>query len=481
MTSGNVFLIGAGPGDPGLITVKGRECLEKADVVLYDRLVHPLFLQYVREDAEYIYCGKLPERHHLRQETIQQILVEKALAGFTVARLKGGDPGMFGRAGEEAEALVKAGLTYEMVPGITAGMAGPMYAGIPVTHRDLSGSFAAVTGHTKAEDGQPGVDWKSLAAGIDTAAFYMGMKNLGTIARRLIENGKDPATPAAVIEWAATSRQRVAEAPLERIQEKAEQQQIKNPAITIVGETAALHRKLKWLEKKPLFGRFVWIVKTSAAAGSIAPALRSLGAEVLEAPGYTVDTRETKPLVSPHPFHRLHVAAEESVDVLLNELKQNRIDLRTLPDRITTASLRTLWKLESYGLFAEYTDESPGPDSLWIGPEHAGSEAELFSQKWVSHRLIHKKNTAKATAALLDNDWINTVVVPSSQAVHILWKELDRHGISPVQWLTNKTVTAHGPETDKALQTAGTVPDITLSSPDTESLLHELRNHSLQQ
>ncbi|MFD2703900.1 uroporphyrinogen-III C-methyltransferase [Salibacterium lacus] len=482
MTSGNVFLIGAGPGDPGLITVKGRESLEKADVVLYDRLVHPLLLQYAWEGAEYIYCGKLPQRHHLRQETIQDIMVEKARAGCTVVRLKGGDPGMFGRVGEEAEALAEAGITYEMVPGITAGMAGPMYAGIPVTHRDLSGSFAAVTGHTKAEDGQPGVDWKSLAAGIDTTAFYMGRKNLAAIARRLIENGKDPATPAAVIEWAATSRQRVVEAPLERIQEEAEKHQIENPAITIVGETAALHRKLKWMEKKPLFGRFVWVVKTSPRESTMAASLRSFGAEVLEAPGYTVDTRETKPPAPLRSFHHLHIAAEESVDVLLDELKQSRIDIRTLPGRITTESLRTLRKLESCGLFAEYTNESPSPEeSLWIGPEHACRVAGLFSQKWVSHRLIHKKNTAEATAVLLQNDWINTIVIPSSQAVHILWKELDRHGISPVKWLTNKTVTAHGPETQKTLQDAGAAPDITLSSPDTKTLLHELRTHSLQE
>ncbi|SFP58197.1 uroporphyrinogen-III C-methyltransferase [Salibacterium halotolerans] len=479
MNTGKVFLIGAGPGDPGLITVKGRENLEKADVVLYDRLVHPLLLQYVQQGAELIYCGKLPERHHLRQETIQQILVDKAAEGFTVARLKGGDPGMFGRVGEEAEALAEAGISYEMVPGITAGMAAPMYAGIPVTHRDFSGNFAAVTGHTKTEDGQPGIDWKSLAAGIDTTAFYMGMKNLGTIAGRLIENGKDPDTPAAVIEWAATSRQRVAVAPLERIQEEAKRRQMKNPAMTIVGETAALHRKLKWLEKKPLFGRFVWVVKTSAAAGSTAPALRSNGAEVLESPGWIVDTQETKQLGSLYSFDHLHIAAEESVDVLFDEMKQNRMDLRALPGRISTASRRTLEKLESYGLFAGFTKENPGPHSLWIGPEHACREAEAFSQKWVSHRLTPAKGVQASTAALLQNDWINTVVVPSSQAVHVLWKELDRNGLSPVEWLINRTVTAHGPEIEKSLRNRGVKPTVTLPSPDTETLINALSNNSV--
>ncbi|MGY4690582.1 uroporphyrinogen-III C-methyltransferase [Salibacterium sp. K-3] len=474
MTSGNVFLIGAGPGEPGLITVKGRECLENADVVLYDRLVHPLILEFAREDAERIYCGKLPERHHLRQETIQEILVEKARAGFTVARLKGGDPGMFGRVGEEAEALAEAGIRYEMVPGITAGMAAPLYAGIPVTHRDYSGNFAAVTGHTKTKDGQPVVDWKSLARGMDTIAFYMGMKNLGTIAGHLMENGKDPGTPAAVIEWAATAAQRVVEAPLDQIQEKAEQEQIKNPAITLVGETAALHRTLKWVEKKPLFGRFVWLVKTTVAEGSTAASLRSLGAEVLEAPVFTVDTSATEPPASLQQVNHLHIASEESVDVFINELKQKKIDVRTLPEKMSSNSIRTLEKLASYGIFAEQAEREPGEESLWIGPEEREAEGRSFSQQWVSHRLIPQERTRETTSALLHEDWLNTVVLPSSKAVHILWKELDRNGVAPVKWLNNRTVIAYGPKTEEALKAGGLESFVTLPAPDTDTLLDHL-------
>ncbi|WP_252314046.1 uroporphyrinogen-III C-methyltransferase [Sinobaca sp. H24] len=200
METGTVYLVGAGPGDVGLMTIRGRECLEKADVVLYDRLVNPLILSSAKAGAETIYCGKLPDRHHLRQEAIQELMVQKAKENKTVVRLKGGDPGMFGRSGEEAAALVEHGITYEVIPGITSGIAAPLYAGVPVTHRDYSGSFAAVTAHSKSTTGEPEVDWGAFAK-IDTISFYMGVKNLPHIVEKLIDHGKPETTSVLIVEW----------------------------------------------------------------------------------------------------------------------------------------------------------------------------------------------------------------------------------------------------------------------------------------
>lgn len=249
MTPGNVYLVGAGPGDPKLITVYGLECIQKADVIAYDRLVNPKLLNYAKENAELIYCGKLPGKHHLIQEEIHKLLVEKALQGKMVTRLKGGDPCVFGRVGEEAEILAENGIHYEIVPGVTAGIAAPAYAGIPVTHRDHASSFAIVTGHGRGNKGQDSINWKALAQGIDTIAFYMGIGNMGYICEMLIKHGRDAETPVAVIEWGTTENQKTITGSLKTIPVKAKQANIQNPAMILVGEVVRLREKIQWFDK----------------------------------------------------------------------------------------------------------------------------------------------------------------------------------------------------------------------------------------
>lgn len=208
MTNGKVYLVGAGPGDPKLITVYGMECIQKADVILYDRLVNEQLLSYAKPDAELIFVGKLPGMHGIIQEQIHVHLVEQAQKGKTVTRLKGGDPCVFGRVGEEAEILAEQGIPYEIVPGITSGIAAATYAGIPVTHRDFASTFAMVTGHGRAEKNEDHINWSALASGIDTIAFYMGIGNLSNICENLIAHGKSAATPVAVIQWGTTKNKR---------------------------------------------------------------------------------------------------------------------------------------------------------------------------------------------------------------------------------------------------------------------------------
>ncbi|MGM9925923.1 MAG: uroporphyrinogen-III C-methyltransferase [Bacillus sp. (in: firmicutes)] len=244
-----VYLVGAGPGDADLITMKGLKCIQQADVILYDRLVNPELLQYAKKDADIIYCGKLPGDHTMHQETISYSLVHYAKKGKVVTRLKGGDPFVFGRGGEEAEVLVKYGIPFEVVPGITAGIAAPAYAGIPVTHRDCSASFAIVTGH-RQQGKEDDMKWESLAKGIDTLAIYMGVANLAYIREKLIRFGKPSHTPVALIETASYKDQRTVVATLDDVVEKANEENVKNPCMIVVGEVVKYHYSLNWWEQR---------------------------------------------------------------------------------------------------------------------------------------------------------------------------------------------------------------------------------------
>jgi uroporphyrin-III C-methyltransferase len=246
---GKVYIVGAGPGDPDLITIKAMNCLKQADVIVYDRLVNTVLLQYGKHTAEFIFCGKEPGNHCVPQEGINQLLIEKSLAGKTVVRLKGGDPFIFGRGGEEAESLVHSGIDYEIVPGITSGIAAPAYAGIPVTHRELGRSFAVVTGHCL--NGKPDqIQWEYLAKGVDTLAIYMGIKNLPYICHQLMKAGKNPQTPIAIIEQGTTRYQRTVLGTLGTILETAEKEQVTNPAMIVIGEVVKLSEKLSWFAER---------------------------------------------------------------------------------------------------------------------------------------------------------------------------------------------------------------------------------------
>ncbi len=259
-TNIHVHLIGAGPGDPGLITVRGIECLKQADVVIYDRLVNPLLLQYAPK-AEWIDAGKQPDHHPVPQSKINTLLVEKALMGLRVVRLKGGDPYVFGRGGEEAIALAEAGIPFEVVPGITSAIAAPAYAGIPVTHRGISQSVSFITGHSAKEDDLP-EEWSCLAESDGTLVFLMGVHNLPVIVQRLLEGGRRPSVPVALIEQGTCARQRTITGVLSDIVEKSAS--VQSPAIIIVGEVVRLRNQLNWFEKsetRPLMGVQVGVIQ----------------------------------------------------------------------------------------------------------------------------------------------------------------------------------------------------------------------------
>lgn len=288
MRAGTVYLVGAGPGDPGLFTLKGREVLEKADVVVYDRLVNPALLSLARPGAEIIYAGKSPAGHTLSQQEINSLLAERAKRGQAVVRLKGGDPFVFGRGGEEAQALAESGVPFEVVPGVTSAIAAPAYAGIPVTHRDYTSTVAIITGNEDPAKESSRLAWEKIAAGAGTLVFLMGMANLAAITSRLIEHGRAPGTPVALICWGTWAEQQVLTGTLADIAERAAGAGFANPVVIVVGEVAALRERLKWLENKPLAGRRVLVTRAAEQTGSLSGALRSLGAETLEFPAIKI-------------------------------------------------------------------------------------------------------------------------------------------------------------------------------------------------
>lgn len=245
---GKVFLVGAGPGDPKLITVYGLECIKNADIIAYDRLVNIELLNVAKAGTELIYCGKEPGNHALIQEEINTLLVEKALEGKIVTRLKGGDPCVFGRVGEEAEVLANANIPFEIVPGVTSGIAVPAYAGIPVTHREYASSFTMVTGSGSTENGKDTINWAALVNASDTIAFYMGTRNLHYICKQLIMHGKAPETLVAVIQEGTTKSQKTVTGTLSTIEDIVIKANIRHPAMIIVGDVVQLREKLKWFE-----------------------------------------------------------------------------------------------------------------------------------------------------------------------------------------------------------------------------------------
>jgi uroporphyrinogen III methyltransferase/synthase len=281
---GMVYLVGAGPGDPGLMTLRGAELLARADVVIYDALVNGDLLRLAPPGAELVFAGKRSGLHVMPQEELNRLLIEKARAGKCVVRLKGGDPYVFGRGGEEAEQLAAAGTPFEVVPGISSSIAGPNYAGIPLTHRDHSSSFSVITGHEDPAKEDMDVDWAQVAAAPGTKVVLMGVTRVAKIAGALMAKGMDPSTPVAVIRWATTGRQQSVFGTLQTIAGVVESARFTPPGIIVIGDVVRLRDKLNWFETRPLFGRRIVVTRTRDQASLLSRQLLERGADVLEIP-----------------------------------------------------------------------------------------------------------------------------------------------------------------------------------------------------
>lgn len=368
--TGKVYLIGAGPGDPGLLTLKGRDCLASADVVVYDRLADPRILAWIKEDAERIYVGKASNKHTMKQEDICKLLVKLAAEGKTVARLKGGDSFVFGRGGEEALLLKENNLPFEFVPGITSAISVPEYAGIPVTHRKVAASFAVITGHEDPSRKESGINWAGLANGVDTLVFLMGVENLANITRNLIENGRPADTPAALIRWGTHPEQRTLITTLGEAYEDVQKAKLRPPAIFIVGEVVKLRDELSWFETKPLFGKTFVVTRARAQASALTSKLEAEGAKVLEIPAIKIaDPADYAPLDNAlenlADYDWVLFTSANGVERFFDRMKGAKMDARALGGKkIAAIGSATAKVLENHGITADVIPASYKAEDL---------------------------------------------------------------------------------------------------------------------
>lgn len=354
-----VYLVGAGPGDPKLLTLRGKECLEQADVVLYDYLANPALLEFTAPHTERVYVGRRGRGQYLDQGTINRMIIERAQAGKIVVRLKGGDPFVFGRGGEEAEAIAAAGIEFEVVPGVTAAVAAPAYAGIPVTHRTLASTVAFVTGHEDPSKGESALEWPKLATAHGTLVFLMGMKNLPGIVDQLLAQGKSPSTPAALIRWGTRPNQRTVVGTLADIVGKAEAAQMEPPTVIVIGDVVNLRAQLNWFEKRPLFGKRILVTRAKEQAAEFSRLLAAYGAETIECPTIQIVPPESWRPVDDvigrlDRFHWLIFTSLNGVGPFMKRLRSKGLDGRAFAGlRICCIGPRTAQELAEYGLAAD--------------------------------------------------------------------------------------------------------------------------------
>lgn len=354
--SGKVYLVGAGPGDPGLLTLKGKECLEAADVVLYDYLANPVLLQYAPATAQRIYVGRRGRGQYQDQADINRLLIERAKEGNVVIRLKGGDPFVFGRGGEEAEAVAAAGVDFELVPGVTAAVAVPAYAGIPVTHRTLASTVTFVTGHEDPTKPVALLEWPKLASTSGTLVFMMGMKNLPLIVRQLLSEGRPSDTPVAAIRWGTKAAQQTIVGTLGDIVSKAEAAHLEPPTVIVVGEVVRLRGQLNWFETKPLFGKRVVLTRPQEQAREFSQLLAAYGAEPVEVPTIQIVPPASWQAIDDamtrlNTYQWLIFTSVNGVRPFMDRLHAAGKDARALANlRLCAIGPRTAKELGAYGL-----------------------------------------------------------------------------------------------------------------------------------
>ncbi len=495
---GIVYLIGAGPGDPGLFTIKGQEYLAKADVIIYDYLVNPEILKYAKPEAEVIYAGKQTGSKEMSQEEINQILVDRAKGGSIVARLKGGDPFIFGRGGEEAEVLFDHKIHFEIIPGITSASAVPAYAGIPLTHRDFTSSFAVVTGHEDPSKDESNLPWAALAK-IGTVVFLMGVGKIEESMKKLIEFGRPPKTPAALISWGTFLKQRTVIGTIENIGKIAKERDIRPPAIIVTGEVVSLREKLNWFESKPLFGMRIVVTRARKQASSFVKLLEAEGAQAIEIPMIEIVPPQNhkeldRAIDNLSRYNWIIFTSVNGVEFFFKRLKKRKMDIKKLKGiKLATIGEKTAKAVEDYGLTvdiipndfrAEGLIESfnnknikgkkilipRARDAREILPlelENMGAEVHVIIAYETKKPDIDKIEDIKE---MLYEGTIDVITFTSSSTV--------RHFFSIVgkekELFSKSTIACIGPITAKPLREIGVEPDVICNKYTIEELTREI-------
>ncbi len=382
MKAGKVCLVGAGPGDPSLISRKGLECLAQADVIIYDRLLDERLLDSVSPQAERIYVGKSAGRHAREQKEINQLLVEKAKVSKSVVRLKGGDPFVLGRGGEEAEALKQNRIPFEVVPGVTSAVAVPAYAGIPVTHRGVASSFAVITGHEDPGKASSSIAWEKLATGVDTLIFLMGMQNLPEIVETLLEHGRLPDTPVAVIKDGTRPEQKTVVGSLKDIVAKVRRRRLSPPVVIVVGEVVRLREKLRWFDNRPLFGKRILVTRARHQVSALSKLLSEHGALPIELPAIeiqaTANTEELDQAISNlKRYHWIVFTSVNGVEAFFHRLYSLNLDARALSGlKIGAIGPATAQRLEDLQLTVDYVPSEYRAEAVIDGLRQHGIEGK---------------------------------------------------------------------------------------------------------
>lgn len=486
---GKVYLVGAGPGDPGLITVRGRYLLEKAEVVVYDYLANTRLLRHVPKDATFIYAGKRGHGEHKHtQEEINQLLVDHALDGKTVVRLKGGDPFIFGRGGEELERLYEAGVPFEVVSGVTSATAAATYAGIPITHRNYTASVAFITGHEDPSKKDSSIDWDKLATGAGTIVVYMGIKNLPIIVENLQKHGRDPKTPVAVVRWASTPEQKTVVGTLETITEVVAKAEIRPPSLIVIGEVVKLRDTIDWFEKRPLFGRRIVVTRTREQASQLIAELEESGASCFECS--TIDIRPVDSyavldaeLERVDEYHWILFSSLNGVTYFFKRLFEKGMDTRELKGpQVAAVGRSTADLLLNYGIKADlipdvFTSEGLADKLLDLGvegrnilipraekgreilPESLRGAGAQVSIAPVYKNVLPEKSTDELRAEL--EKGVDMVTFTSSSTVRNFLSLLEgENGKSPKELLEGVKIAAIGPITAKTVTDNGLKVDI---------------------
>lgn len=503
MTKGIVYLVGAGPGDPGLITVKGLNCIQKADVLVYDRLASPRLLAFARHDVERIYVGKSPDRHAMVQEDINQLLVDKAKEGKVVTRLKGGDPFVFGRGGEEAELLVQNGITFEIVPGITSAISVPAYAGIPVTHRGYTSTFSIITGNEDPNKDDSSIAWDKIATGAGTLVFLMGMGNLPGICARLIEFGRSPETPVALVRWGTRPEQRTITGTLENIHQRATEAQFKNPAVIVVGEVVKLRDTLSWFENRPLFGKRVIVTRSREQASVLSSAIEALGGEAWEFPTIQIAQPEDfgpldKAITDVRSYRWVIFTSVNGVKMFFDRMRENKKDIRDLSDvRLCAIGPRTREELELRGLMVDYVPGEYRAEEIVEGLKGKVMPGDrvLLPRADIARKLLPKAledmgalvhevdayrtilgdGDAAAIRQALDSQEVSVVTFTSSSTVQNFVKLVGEEGLP--QLMEKVVVASIGPITSRTAKELGLRVDVEAKEYTIDGLVQALTDY----
>ena len=497
--TGKCYLVGAGPGDPGLLTVKGRACLEKADVLIYDALSSTEFLRWVPENCEKIYAGKRAADHAIPQEGINALIVEKAQEGKTVVRLKGGDPMIFGRGGEEAAELAEAGVPFEIVPGISSAIGGAAYAGIPVTHRDHCSQVTLFTGHEDPTKDDSSLDYRKLAEADGTKVFLMGVSRLQEITKELISHGAGEETPIALTRWATTGRQRTIQGTLATIAAIAEKEGFTSPAVAVIGDVVKERANINWFESRPLFGKRIVVTRTRDQAGELSARLAELGADVVELPTIRIE-RPQEPegfaqlVADVHTYDWVVFTSPNGVERFFEAFFAAYPDARSFgKPRIAAIGPSTAKKIAEYrfatdllpknyvaeGLIEAFKKENIESQTvLWVKAQDTRDVIfeELMKQgaivdKCVSYRTVPETSDPTGAAERLKEEGADVVTFTSGSTVENFFK-------LGIPWPEGCQAASIGPVTSKALSAAGHPPAIEAKRSDipglVEAILHAL-------